>query len=165
MSADPATERSWEAVALELERQCAFRRVLLVQAGICPNCGREIEVDGLMIGPASACRCGHDFGDMAATRPTIPRLRRFYPPAGPCTLPPPSWTCSRQAGHSGPCAASRTRLRRGFLARLWHRWFGDPDDTLPDGEKVVHTCYRHQGDHGGTCLCAINQILARTRGK
>ena len=24
----------------------------------------------------------------------------------PCRIPPPGWTCSREAGHPGPCAAS-----------------------------------------------------------
>jgi hypothetical protein len=28
------------------------------------------------------------------------------PPLPACTLPPAGWTCSRPAGHDGPCAAS-----------------------------------------------------------
>jgi len=26
-------------------------------------------------------------------------------PTGECTVPPPGWVCSREPGHSGPCAA------------------------------------------------------------
>lgn len=40
--------------------------------------------------------------------PTVPETREPAPPRpiGTCRLPPPGWTCSRTAGHDGPCAAS-----------------------------------------------------------
>jgi len=31
-------------------------------------------------------------------------------PVEPCAVPPPGWSCSRGAGHDGPCAASPTGL-------------------------------------------------------
>lgn len=48
-----------------------------------------------------------DFGQMDPARPeqndAIPGAQVV---AEPCSVPPPGWSCSRGAGHDGPCAAS-----------------------------------------------------------
>lgn len=42
--------------------------------------------------------------ERAEARKLASQLNR--PPRPVCQLPPPGWSCSRKAGHPGPCAAS-----------------------------------------------------------
>jgi hypothetical protein len=41
-------------------------------------------------------------------REGMPWFAYDVPGVGACTRPPPGWSCSRGAGHEGPCAASPT---------------------------------------------------------
>jgi hypothetical protein len=40
-----------------------------------------------------------------------PRRGPLYAPGPRCELPPSGWTCTRGAGHDGPCAAWPTKRR------------------------------------------------------
>lgn len=53
----------------------------------CPQCGGSLKTWG--------CNC-------------IPRWPMHKSTSEKCTVPPTGWTCSRRAGHFGPCAATPT---------------------------------------------------------
>jgi hypothetical protein len=80
-----------------------------------------------------------------------------------CTIPPKGWTCSREAGHEGPCAARKVNLEAP-----WDTVFYYPGEVgivglhLRPGEMLMGI-----NNLGGLCYVFTNerifQLLERKR--
>jgi len=56
-----------------------------------------------------------------------------------CTIPPKGWTCTRDVGHTGPCAANPTlTLKNGTVVPLYD-WEGFYHPPTPALKKLMTT--------------------------
>ncbi len=66
---------AWPAVVDKLEQRCLGYERLLVEAGVCPNCGGQIAHVPVIL-PGMACACGFDFHPYVGVHPLIGALYR-----------------------------------------------------------------------------------------
>jgi hypothetical protein len=72
---------------------------------------------------------------------TRAKLEAMAQQLGACTRPPEGWSCSREPGHEGPCAARPIRLSKpGHEGTYWccEADFGKHENECPNYSEEAH---------------------------
>ena len=89
-----------------------------------------------------------------------------------CTVPPPGWTCRREAGHEGPCAALPEPMSVDTAIHAVNDNLGVDAAITVRGDEVKYYVWNGEGGRdktyldGGDCrkLAAAFAVLAESLG-